>query len=695
MPSGVSLCLSRAISNFFPSDPSTIPSRVIVQKPDSVQKPDFSNPNRFVETRRSGYRAFFIELSLTLGLSLGLVSALRLLNQSPFSITQQGDRGRDGIALLLLIIGLTVFTLLRQINQRRTTSLRQPSRSDAGNFTPAPEDRVKDQYLQFITAGLPIGIFKLNHRGQATYANANWCRILGIDSLESLPSDWTELLQGRSRSEFLAKTIHLGRAAGNYCGTLQIRKLSGELAWVRMNLNPVETDEVLHFIGTAEDVTEQAESERELRKYADDLNSAKMQQERNAEQLELLVNELAEAKALAEQSTKSKSEFLANMSHEIRTPMTAILGYTDLLIDENKVSDEALESLRIVQRNGRYLLEIINDILDLSKIEAGKLHVENIRFAPVQIVDEVLSLMQVRAEPKGLPLLVEYDGPIPEMVVSDPTRIRQILINLFSNSIKFTKQGHVKISGKFVPASQDSSAYLQFNVIDTGLGMSREVVSKLFQPFTQADSSTTRKFGGTGLGLTITKRLANMLGGDITVTSEPGFGSNFQVTIAVETLPDTPMIQPGVKPDTKSESREITPSTSVAQTIEGCRILLAEDGVDNQRLISFVLKKSGADVTIVENGQLAVEAAMAALSGPTPFDIVLMDMQMPVLDGYQASTRLRELGYRGPIIALTAHAMSGDRDKCLNAGCSEFATKPIDRKKLIGTIQDQWHNSSV
>jgi Amt family ammonium transporter len=234
---------------------------------------------------------------------------------------------------------------------------------------------------------------------------------------------------------------------------------------------------------------------------------------------------------------------------------------------------------------------------------------------------------------------------------------------------------------------------LQLNVIDTGLGMSQEVVTKLFQPFTQADTSTTRKFGGTGLGLTITKRLANMLGGEITVTSQPGLGSNFQVMIAVESVADAKMLKPGASTEPKLIEAKGGQSTSAVTMIEGCRILLAEDGVDNQRLISFVLKKSGADVTIVENGQLAVDAALEALTAGSPYDVILMDMQMPVLDGYRAASKLREQGYVRPIIALTAHAMSGDRDKCLKAGCSEFATKPIDRKKLIGVILEQWRNT--
>ncbi len=652
--------------------------------------------NRNSRRKTGGKRLIFLDFAAIFCFCMGLVWGLRALNGTPISLTGNSSAGiRDLASLTLMAVCLAVPGLAlvnRLITPRRKQLLPLPQSSGLPILECTDNDKLRTQCLDFITAGLPIGIFKIDEKGRVIYANSNWCQIMGIDDLESLPADWTTLVQENFRESLVRSTTNLTGSGETFSGTFQISKPSGEMCWIRLNLNSILIHDKPHLVGTAEDVSIRVREEQDLRRLVDDLNFAKQANERNAGQLEAIVEELNSAKALAEQSTRSKSEFLANMSHEIRTPMTAILGYTDLLIDDNSVSEEALESLRIVQRNGRYLLEIINDILDLSKIEAGKLSVENIAFNPVQVVDEVISLMQVRAEPKGLPLLVEYEGLLPDSVVSDPTRIRQILINLFSNSIKFTSKGHVRIVAKFVPQIDQTPAQLQFNVIDTGLGMSPDVVSKLFQPFTQADTSTTRKFGGTGLGLTITKRLANMLGGDITVTSQPGLGSNFQVTVAVETVANAAMLHPDATPEPTQAPPE-KPAVSAEPTIDGCRILLAEDGVDNQRLISFVLKKSGADVTIVENGQLAVDAAMSALSSGSPFDVILMDMQMPVLDGYQAAGKLRELGYARPVIALTAHAMSGDRDKCLRAGCSEFATKPIDRKKLIAVILNQWKNA--
>lgn len=651
-----------------------------------------------MDRKPTAHRFAALELAVIPCFCLGLIWFLRTLNQTPNDNSGSSSIAiRDLASLIMLGICLSIpclSILIPTLFGRKEKPLSGRTSTSSAQFV-VEENKTQEHNtrITLIADRLPIGIFKLDDQGKVIYANSIWCRMMGVDRIEALPEDWGASIHENLLEELLQLT---GKSTGKqdtFSGTFQITNFSGQVSWIRLKVNSILVRGQPRLVGSAEDVTDHVHDEQNLHKLIDDLNFAKEANENNAKQLEGLIEELNQAKALAEQSTRSKSEFLANMSHEIRTPMTAILGYTDLLIDDNKVSNEALESLRIVQRNGRYLLEIINDILDLSKIEAGKLSVENIRFQPVQVIDEVISLMQVRAEPKGLPLLIEYDGPIPESVVSDPTRIRQILINLFSNSIKFTSKGNIRILTKFIPDASSNQAKLQFNVIDTGLGMSPEIVSKLFQPFTQADTSTTREFGGTGLGLTITKRLANMLGGDITVTSQSGLGSNFQVTILVETLPGARMLDPGAKPESNdiSNTREISATSDLS--IKGCRVLLAEDGIDNQRLLSFVLKKSGADVTIVENGQLAVEAAMSALSSETPFDIVLMDMQMPVLDGYQASTKLRELGYKLPIVALTAHAMSGDRDKCLKAGCSEFTTKPIDRKKLIGVILEQWRSN--
>jgi CheY-like chemotaxis protein len=384
-----------------------------------------------------------------------------------------------------------------------------------------------------------------------------------------------------------------------------------------------------------------------------------------------------DAKVLsAESANAAKSEFLANMSHEIRTPMTAILGYAEVLADSVTKPDDR-EAVTVIRRNGEHLLSVINDILDLSKIEAGRLRLERVECAPAAVVEDVMSLMRVRADAKKLPLVAKIDPTCPDRVRTDPTRLRQILLNLVGNAIKFTDAGGVSIQARG-ERHDGSRVALRFEVSDTGIGMSPPEIARLFQPFSQADSSTTRRYGGTGLGLSISKRLAEMLGGTIAVESRPGAGSTFRVEIDAEVVEKS-----AEEPSAAARSSAASPATLPRLD---CRVLLAEDGPDNQRLITFLLRKAGADVTVVENGQLAVDAVRARQHGAAPFDVVLMDMQMPVLDGFAAARTLRREGFTLPIIALTASAMTDDRERCRAAGCDDYATKPIDRATLIGTV---------
>ena len=386
--------------------------------------------------------------------------------------------------------------------------------------------------------------------------------------------------------------------------------------------------------------------------------------------------ELAKAKEAAEAASRVKGEFLANMSHEVRTPMSAVLGYADMLLDPKLSEAERAHALQAIRRNGSHLLQIINDVLDLSKIEAGRLDLEWINHSPWQVALEVVSALKVHAVEKCVALEIEAVGGPPAVGVMDPTRFRQIVMNLVSNAIKFSEPG-----GRIVmrvgdrPTSRGERG-LFVEVEDQGIGMTPDQIGQLFRPFHQADSSTMRRFGGTGLGLSITRRLVEAMGGVIAVHSALGRGSCFAVAIPLPAADaNLPWLAAG-----ESSSPPVIESTpgaaSWCRPLSG-RVLLAEDSPDNRRVLLYHLRRLGLDVETVANGKLAVDRALAGA-----FDVVLMDMQMPELDGYGATRALRLAGCHLPIIALTAHAMSEDRAKCLAAGCSDYLTKPVEASAL-------------
>jgi len=387
------------------------------------------------------------------------------------------------------------------------------------------------------------------------------------------------------------------------------------------------------------------------------------------------------ARNTAEIASAAKSQFLANMSHEIRTPMTSILGYAENCLDPDLEDEERLAGIQTILRNGDHLMQLINDILDLSKIEAGQMQLERIPTSVFDLLVEVRGLLGQQAEKKGIELVFDYEGAVPRLVETDPTRLKQAILNLVGNAIKFTEAGEVRVSTRLIELDAEGNL-LEITVRDTGIGIEEEQLQALFSPFSQADESMTRRFGGTGLGLTISRRICRDLGGDLRVESRVGAGSTFTVTVGAGNVEDTLLTQGDIEAFQQSNDLE-----NIQQQKLQIRVLLAEDGPDNQELISFILKRSGAEVFVVDNGRDAVERALESQSNGCPFDVILMDMQMPVLDGYRATRELRNHGYLGPIIALTAHAMSEERENCIRAGCDEFASKPIDRKLLFQTIQ--------
>ena len=390
--------------------------------------------------------------------------------------------------------------------------------------------------------------------------------------------------------------------------------------------------------------------------------------------------ELQETRKAAETANRAKSEFLANMSHEIRTPMAAILGYSELMVPHLQ-DDHCRNCVAIIKRNGQFLLDIINDILDLSRIEAGRLEIERTRFDLAEAVNDVLSMMSVRAQEKNIELKAEYVGRLPATIESDAVRLRQILVNLIGNAIKFTEQGRVNVAVERLASAEPPK--LRFTVSDTGIGISPELQSQLFQPFSQGDGSIRRRFGGTGLGLTISKRLAVMLGGDISVKSQVGRGSSFSVTIAIAPLDSNELLIPD-----RTAGRPAGAVEPALPQIAG-RILIVDDRRDVRFLAQEIVTKAGGQVETADDGREAIRLIREREATNQPYDLVVMDMQMPVLDGYETVRILREGGYRKPIIALTAGAMAGDRERCLESGCNSYVSKPIDRKELLRVISSE------
>ncbi len=372
-------------------------------------------------------------------------------------------------------------------------------------------------------------------------------------------------------------------------------------------------------------------------------------------------------------ASRAKSRFVANTSHELRTPLNSIIGFVDLLLDPTLPETERKSFLEIIKRSGNQLLQIVNDILDLSKIEAEKMVIETRAFSPQELLGEVKTMMALKAVDKGLSFVVEDQQEFPLTVLNDPLRIKQVLVNLIGNAVKFTSKGEIVITAKTFQ-DEPQHVILQYDISDTGPGISTKSAESLFRPFSQVDNSLNRSFGGSGLGLSLSKSLAYLLGGElILLKSEPEKGSTFRFRIRCEVAADTgaELVTPG-----EYEKRELP-------QINAKNVLLVDDSVENQLLATQFLIRAGAGVEVAGNGQIAIELFE---KNPKGFDLILMDLQMPVLDGYEATRILRERGYKIPIVAFTAHAMKDELENSRSVGFDGYLTKPIKRQVLLEKI---------
>lgn len=514
---------------------------------------------------------------------------------------------------------------------------------------------------------IPQLAWMTDEEGSIVWYNQRWYDYTGASFEDMKGWGWTSVHHPDHVDRVVDLIKRHFQSGESWEDTFPLRGKNGEYRWFLSRANPVrdESGRIVRWFGSNTDITEQREA---------------------AERLKATEAELRDAMEKAQSANAAKSEFLANISHEIRTPMNSILGFSELLQDPGLDPRERLDFVQRIRRSGHRLLRLIDDILDLSKFDAGKMPIDKERFAAIELIFEVMQSFSPLAEKKEIALNVRFITPIPEIIESDPLRLRQILDNLIGNALKFTESGgRVDVHLAFEPTrSPPESGMLQIEIEDTGIGISMEDQRKLFQSFCQADGSIVRKFGGSGLGLVLSQRLARALGGEVVLKSSAlGHGSRFQVSIATGPIGRTEFVtefRPSPLPDQNEAPRQ----PQNLPRLYNARVLLAEDSPDNEMLIRIYMDGEGARLDVAHNGQEAIEMAKTG-----SYDVVLMDIQMPVLDGLEATRRLRAQGFQQPIVALTAHALGEEIEKSLRAGCDAHLTKPVNRQELIESILEQ------
>ena len=506
---------------------------------------------------------------------------------------------------------------------------------------------------------LAEGLLVLDPKGRIVLANQAFGEVVGqrVDDLigkAAASLAWMNQAQARIHSADTPWAASLADARVRHNVVMYLEDVHKKRRTFMVNCSPVPgaAGVPAGVLVSLDDVTELEEKEIELRLARDDAQAA----------------------------NRAKSDFLANMSHEIRTPMNAILGFTELLRrGYQQGAADTRKHLDTIHGSGKHLLKLIDDILDLSKVEAGRLDVERIPCAAHRVVQDVVRVMDVRAREKGVALRVEFPQALPATVLSDPSRLRQIVTNLVGNALKFTQQGAVTVVMRMPP--DEPNRLLVIEISDSGIGIPADKLEAIFEPFVQAEASTTRQFGGTGLGLAISRRFARALGGDVTVSSVPGQGSVFRVTLETGSLEGVPWLAPNSLAEI---DKERSASDAAPWKFAPARVLVVDDGAENRELVRLVLEAAGLLVSEAEHGAAALEHM--ARDGA---DLVLMDVQMPVMDGYTAARLLRERGCKVPVIALTANAMKGFEREIEAAGFSGYLTKPVDIDAMLAELATQ------